>query len=223
MCGRFSLGTPATSLVAQFNLFGVPAWAPRYNIAPTQQAPTVVKAASQLARQFKMHRWGLIPPWAKDPGIGSQLINARAETVAIKPAFRKAFRERRCLILADGFFEWQRRGLHKQPFHIRMRDGRPFAFAGLWEYWEGPEGPGIDSCTILTTTANELVGALHDRMPVILAPQDYDLWLDPGIREAERLQSLLHAYPSEEMAAYPVSTRVNNPANDSPECVEPAV
>lgn len=223
MCGRFSLGTPATSLVAQFNLFGVPAWAPRYNIAPTQQAPTVVKAASQLARQFKMHRWGLIPPWAKDPGIGSQLINARAETVAIKPAFRKAFRERRCLILADGFFEWQRRGRHKQPFHIRMRDGRPFAFAGLREYWEGPEGPGIDSCTILTTTANELVGALHDRMPVILAPQDYDLWLDPGIREAERLQSLLHAYPSEEMAAYPVSTRVNNPANDSPECVEPAV
>ncbi|OGC00520.1 MAG: hypothetical protein A3G35_13730 [candidate division NC10 bacterium RIFCSPLOWO2_12_FULL_66_18] len=223
MCGRFSLGTPATSLVAQFNLFGVPAWAPRYNIAPTQQAPTVVKAASQLARQFKMHRWGLIPPWAKDPGIGSQLINARAETVAIKPAFRKAFRERRCLILADGFFEWQRRGRHKQPFHIRMRDGRPFAFAGLREYWEGPEGPGIDSCTILTTTTNELVGALHDRMPVILAPQDYDLWLDPGIREAERLQSLLHAYPSEEMAAYPVSTRVNNPANDSPECVEPAV
>ena len=223
MCGRFSLGTPATSLVAQFNLFEVPAWAPRYNIAPTQQAPTVVKAASQLARQFKMHRWGLIPPWAKDPGIGSQLINARAETVAIKPAFRKAFRERRCLILADGFFEWQRRGRHKQPFHIRMRDGRPFAFAGLREYWEGPEGPGIDSCTILTTTANELVGALHDRMPVILAPQDYDLWLDPGIREAERLQSLLHAYPSEEMAAYPVSTRVNNPANDSPECVEPAV
>ena len=223
MCGRFSLGTPATSLVAQFNLFGVPAWAPRYNIAPTQQAPTVVKAASQLARQFKMHRWGLIPPWAKDPGIGSQLINARAETVAIKPAFRKAFRERRCLILADGFFEWQRRGRHKQPFHIRMRDGRPFAFAGLREYWEGPEGPGIDSCTILTTTANELIGTLHDRMPVILAPQDYDLWLDPGIREAERLQSLLHAYPSEEMAAYPVSTRVNNPANDSPECVEPAV
>ncbi len=221
MCGRFSLGTPATTLAAQFNLFDVPAWAPRYNIAPTQQTPTVVRAASQLARQFKLHRWGLIPPWAKDPGIGSQLINARAETVAIKPAFRKAFRERRCLILADGFFEWQRRGRHKQPCYIRMRDGRPFAFAGLWEYWEGPEGSAIDSCTILTTTANELVGTLHDRMPVILAPQDYDLWLDPAILEAERLQSLLRAYPSEEMTACPVSTRVNNPANDSPECVEP--
>ncbi len=222
MCGRFSLGTPATTLAGQFNLFEIPAWPPRYNLAPTQPAPTVVKAASQLARQFKMHRWGLIPPWAKDPGIGSQLINARAETVAAKPAFRKAFRERRCLILADGFFEWQRRGRHKQPFHIRMRDGRPFAFAGLWEYWEGPEGPAIDSCTILTTTANELVGTLHDRMPVILAPQDYDLWLDPAIQKVERLESLLRPYPSEEMTAYPVSTRVNNPANESPECVEPA-
>ena len=221
MCGRFSLGTPATTLAGQFNLFEIPAWAPRYNIAPTQQAPTAVRAASQLARQFKMHRWGLIPPWAKDPGIGSQLINARAETVAAKPAFRKAFRERRCLILADGFFEWQRRGRHKQPFHIRMRDGRPFAFAVLWEYWEGPEGPAIDSCTILTTTANELVGTLHDRMPVILAPQDYNLWLDPAIQKVERLESLLRPYPSEEMTAYPVSTRVNNPANDSPECVEP--
>lgn len=222
MCGRFSLGTPATTLAAQFNLFEVPAWAPRYNIAPTQSAPTAVRAASDPSRQFKVHRWGLIPPWAKDPGMGSQLINARAETVAIKPAFRKAFRERRCLILADGFFEWQRRGRHKQPFHIRMRDGRPFAFAGLWEHWEGPEGSAIDSCTILTTTTNELVGTLHDRMPVILAPQDYDLWLDPAIQKVERLESLLRPYPSEEMTAYPVSTRVNNPANDSPECVEPA-
>lgn len=222
MCGRFSLGTAATTLTAQFELFEVPAWVPRYNIAPTQQAPTVVRAASQPARQFKPYRWGLIPTWAKDPGIGSQLINARAETVATKPAFRKAFRERRCLILADGFYEWQRRGRYKQPFHIRMRDGRPFAFAGLWEHWEGPEGSAIDSCTILTTPANELVGTLHDRMPVILAPQEYDLWLDPAIQEGERLQSLPRPYPAEEMTAYPVSTRVNNPANDSPECVEPA-
>ncbi|MBI4842162.1 MAG: SOS response-associated peptidase [candidate division NC10 bacterium] len=221
MCGRFSLGTPASTLATQFELFEAPAWAPRYNIGPTQSAPTVVRAASQLARRFTLHRWGLIPPWAKDPGIGSRLINARAETVATKPAFRQALRERRCLILADGFYEWQRRGRHKQPFHIRMLDGRPFAFAGLWEHWEGPEGTVIDSCTILTTTANELVGALHDRMPVILAPQDYDVWLDPAIQEVERLEPLLRPYPAEEMTAHPVSTRVNNPANDSPACVEP--
>lgn len=221
MCGRFSLGTPATTLAAQFELFEVPAWVPRYNIAPTQQAPTVVRATLHPARQFTLHRWGLIPPWAKDPGIGSQLINARAETVATKPAFRKAFRERRCLILADGFYEWQRLGRHKQPFYIRMRDGWPFAFAGLREHWEGSEGVAIDSCTILTTTANELVGTLHERMPVILTPEDFGLWLDPGVQEIERLQSLLRPYPSEEMTAYPVSTRVNNPTNDSPECVEP--
>lgn len=222
MCGRFSLGTPATTLAAQFELFEVPAWVPRYNIAPTQQAPTVVRATLHPARQFTLHRWGLIPPWAKDPGIGSQLINARAETVATKPAFRKAFRERRCLILADGFYEWQRLRRHKQPFYIRMRDGWPFAFAGLREHWEGSEGVAIDSCTILTTTANELVGTLHERMPVILTPEDFGLWLDPGVQEIERLQSLLRPYSSEEMTAYPVSTRVNNPTNDSPECVEPA-
>lgn len=220
MCGRFSLGTPATVLATQFKLCKVPAWTPRYNIAPTQQVPTIITGSSQTDRQFKLHRWGLIPPWAKDPGIGSRMINARAETVATKPAFRKALKERRCLLLADGFYEWQRQGRRKQPFYIRLRDGRPFAFAGLWEHWERPDVPPLDTCTILTTTSNDLVGGIC-RMPVILAPEDYNLWLDPGVQDVERLQPLLRPYPSDEMIAYPVSTRVNDPANDAPECMEP--
>ncbi len=149
------------------------------------------------------------------------MINAQAETAATKPAFRAAFRKRRCLILADGFYEWKKEGRRKQPFHIRLGDGRPFAFAGLWEHWEGAEGKAIDFCTILTTTPNDLLRPLHHRMAVIMAPSDYDLWLDPAIQEVERLQPLLHPYPAEDMMAYPVSTRVNNPANDHPECVEP--
>jgi putative SOS response-associated peptidase YedK len=221
MCGRFSLGTSATTLAAQFDLADLPAWTPRYNIAPTQPVATVVRQSGDVPRAFKVDRWGLVPPWAKDPGIGARLINARAETVATKPAFRKAFRERRCLILADGFYEWQRQGRRKQPFYFRLRDGRPFAFAGLWEHWDDPEGGARDSCTILTTTANLVVGAIHNRMPVILAPQDYALWLDPAVQAADRLQPLLHPYPAEEMLAYPVSLRVNNPGNDSPECIEP--
>ena len=221
MCGRFSLGTSATTLAAQFDLAALPGWRPRYNIAPTQPAPTVVIPSTHPGRQFTLHHWGLVPPWATDPGIGARLINARAETVATRPAFRKAFRERRCLILADGFSEWQRQGRRKQPFYFRLRDGRPFAFAGLWEHWEAPGGGARDSCTLLTTTANPVVGAIHDRMPVILAPENYALWLDPAVQAADRLQPLLHPYPAEEMLAYPVSTEVNNPGNDIPECIEP--
>jgi putative SOS response-associated peptidase YedK len=181
VCGRFSLGASATILAAQFDLFEVPAWSPRYNIAPTQEVLVVVRDPAHPHRQARRHRWGLIPSWAKDPSIGNQLINAQAETAAAKPAFRVAFRKRRCLILADGFYEWKTEGRHKQPFHIRLRDGRPFAFAGLWEHWEGGE-------------------AAVDRVQPILRP-------DPG----------------EEMAASPVSTRVNNPLDDSPACVEPLV
>jgi putative SOS response-associated peptidase YedK len=166
-------------------------------------------------------RWGLIPSWADDPRIGNRLINARAETVATKPAFRRAFKERRCLLLVDGFFEWQRQARRKQPFYIRLCDGRPFAFAGLWEQWEGSEGTTVQSCTILTTTSNDLVGGIHHRMPVILSPTHYDRWLDPGLQEPAVLQPLLRPYPADEMTAYPVSPRVNSPANDSPECTEP--
>jgi len=220
MCGRFTLGATAATLAAQFDLANVPTWTPHYNIAPTQEVLVVLQPSPQANREARLHRWGLIPPWAKDPSIGNRMINARAETVATKPAFRRAFKERRCLLLADGLYEWQRQERRKQPFYIRLRDGRPFAFAGLWEHWEGSEGMAIQSCTILTTTSNEVVGRIHDRMPVILSPTDYDRWLDPSIQEPAVLQTLLRPYPADEMMAYPVSTRVNNPANDSPECVE---
>ncbi len=221
MCGRFSLGADAATLVAQFDLFEGPAWTPRYNIAPTQEVLVVVRDPTKAQRQARRHRWGLIPSWAKDKAIGNQLINAQAETAATKPAFRAAFRKRRCLILADGFYEWKKENRHKQPFHIRLRDGRPFAFAGLWEHWAGGEGTAIDSCTILTTTPNDLLRPLHHRMAVILEPAAYDLWLDPAIQEVDCLQPLLRPYPGEMMTAFPVSTRVNNPAHDAPDCVAP--
>ena len=221
MCGRFSLGASATKLAELFDLTEVPNWAPRYNIAPTQELLVVLKAPEDPGRKISRRRWGLIPSWAKDRGIGNQLINAQAETVATKPAFRAAFRKRRCLVPADGFYEWTQQGRQKQPYYIRLRDGGPFAIAGLWEHWEGPDGNGVDSCTLLTTSANDLISAFHHRMPVILNPTNYDLWLDPAVQEAGPLQSLLQPYPSENMTAYPVRTLVNNPANDAPGCIEP--
>ncbi len=221
MCGRFSQGTPADILAQLFQLADIPSWTPRYNIAPTQLVPTVVVTSEHPSRQFRAWRWGLIPSWAKDPSIGSRMINAQAETASTKPAFRAAFRRRRCLMLADGFYEWQQLGRRKQPFHVRMRDGTPFAFAGLWEHWKGPDGPAIESCTLLTTEPNDLIRTFHHRMPVILDPKEYDLWLDPGIQEPQRLQPLLRPYSSDDLAAYPVSTRVNNPANDTPDCIQP--
>ena len=220
MCGRFTLGATATDLAAQFNLATVPTWTPRYNIAPTQEVLVVVQPSLQGSREARLHRWGLVPSWAKDPAIGNRLINARAETVASKPAFRRAFKERRCLVLADGFYEWHKEGARKQPYHIRLRDGRPFAFAGLWEHWEGQEA-AIDSCTLLTTTPNEVMRPLHDRMPVILSATEYDQWLECRGQDVEPLHAILRPYPGDDLIAYPVSTRVNNPANETPECLAP--
>ena len=174
-------------------------------------------------RQLAWLRWGLVPSWARDTAIGNRLINARAETAAEKPAFRAAFRSRRCLIVADGFYEWQRAGNRKQPYFFHLRDDRPFAFAGLWEVWETPDRSRVESCTLLTTVANGLVRPIHDRMPVILAAADYTPWLDAGVEEPKRLASLLGPYPSEAMAADPVGPRVNSPGNDDPGCIEPAV
>ena len=221
MCGRFSLGADATTLAAQFDLFESPAWTPRYNIAPTQEVLVVVQDPARVKRHARRHRWGLIPSWAKAPTIGNQLINAQAESAASKPAFRVAFRKRRCLILADGFYECKKEGRHKQLFRIRLSDGHPFAFAGLWEHWVGPEGTPIDSCTILTATPNMLLRPLHHRMAVILPASAYDRWLDLDVHEVERLQLLLRPYPAEAMTAYPVSTRVNSPAHDSSALGEP--
>lgn len=168
-----------------------------------------------------MLRWGLIPSWADDPGIGSRMINARSETASEKPSFRRAFRERRYLIPADGFYEWQRTDNGKQPYYVRMKNGSPFAFAGLWEIWRRDPGPEIRSCTIFTTEANELVGEVHHRMPVILAPEDHDLCLASDVQEMDPLLPLLAPYPVDAMEAYPVSRFVNSPSNDEPACVEP--
>ena len=220
MCGRFSLG--ATIRIAQvFDLPGWPDVPPRYNIVPGQDIPAVIQNRETASRELRSLRWGLVPFWAKDPSIGNRLINARAETLATKPAFRKPLRERRCLVPADGFYEWERQDRRKQPWHIRMRDARPFAFAGLWDRWLPAEGEPLETCTIVTTTPNALVGRIHDRMPVILPRAEYGLWLDPTFQNVELLQDVLRPYSDDEMVAYPVSTQVNNPANDSPDLLAP--
>lgn len=221
MCGRFSLGGSAATLASHFNVQESLAWGPRYNIAPTQEVLTLLQVPGG-AREIRRMRWGLIPAWAKDPGIGSRLINARAETLATKPAFRVPLRERRCLILTDGFYEWASQGRGKQPWFIRMQDGRPFTFAGLWDRWADPEGKEVESCTIITTTPNDVIRRFHHRMPVILSPEDYDLWLDVKRYDVSRILSLLKPYPSETMTAFPVSSIVNSPSNDSTACQSPA-
>jgi putative SOS response-associated peptidase YedK len=223
MCGRFTLRAPASVVAEQFALFDLPPLRPRFNIAPSQSVP-VVRLQPEVPnprRELVYVRWGLIPAWAKDPSVGNRMINARAETAAEKPAFRSALRRRRCLVAADGFYEWQRTERQKQPYFIRLRDDRPFAFAGLWESWQGPEGTPIQSCTLLTTAANDLMRPLHDRMPVILPPDAYQPWLDPALVRPEQLRPLLQPYPSEAMTACPVGTLVNSPTHDDLRCIEP--
>jgi putative SOS response-associated peptidase YedK len=211
MCGRYSQRQSAEIIAQAFQVDNVPPLKPRYNIAPTQSVPTILQLSTSTNRQLKMLHWGLIPSWAKDSKMGSKLINARAETVAEKPSFRSAFRQRRCLVLADGFYEWQQQeDKQKQPFYFRMSDEHPFAFAGLWEHWEDKDtGKTIESCTLLTTEPNELMQSVHNRMPVILEPKNYDIWLDPEVKNPELLQPFLHPYPAEEMTSFPVSKAVN--------------
>lgn len=218
MCGRFTLRTPAAEAARHFALFEVPELEPRYNIAPSQPV-AAVRAAASGQRELVMLRWGLIPSWADDPALGNRLINARAEGVHQKPAFRQAFRRRRCLVPADGFYEWQRVGGQKQPYHIGLRDGSLFAFAGLWELWQRGEA-AVDSCTLITTEANDALRPIHDRMPVILASADYDRWLDPDNQQADDLLPLLRPYASEPMVAKPVSRWVNVPTHEGPRCLE---
>ncbi|WP_138498841.1 SOS response-associated peptidase [Nostoc sp. PA-18-2419] len=221
MCGRFTLNQSAEALAKVFDVQQLPDLPTGYNIAPTQIVATVLQNPESKKREFQQLHWGLIPSWAKDPGMGAKLINARAETVAEKPAFRSAFKHRRCLVLADGFYEWQRQQGKKQPFYFRLQDGQPFGFAGLWEKWHSPANEEIISCTILTTAANELLQSIHERMPVILEPQDYELWLDSQQQTPQTLQQLLRPYPAPAMTAYPVSTLVNNSRHHSPECIKP--
>ena len=218
MCGRFALIVDASVLADVFDVDPPRELKPRFNIAPTQTIP-IVRAGVKKKRECAMVRWGLVPAWAKDAKIGARMINARGETVAEKPSFRSAIASRRCLIPADGFYEWVRTGGGKQPHYIHFADGRPFAFAGLWERWNKGEGGPLDTCTIITTSPNELIENLHDRMPVILPPNHFEDWLEPEPLALSRLQDLLVPYPAEGMEAYPVSTYVNKPANDGPECV----
>ena len=218
MCGRFALIVDASVLADVFDVDPPRELKPRFNIAPTQTIP-IVRSGLKTKRECAMVRWGLIPSWAKDKKIGARMINARGETVAEKPSFRSAVKNRRCLVPADGFYEWVRTAEGKQPHFIHFLDGRPFAFAGLWERWEKGEGEPLETCTIITTTPNELIEDLHNRMPVILPSDRYAEWLEPEPLTGERLQGLLTPHPSGGMEAYPVSTFVNKPANDGPECL----
>ncbi len=213
-------------LVERF-LFEMPdePFAPRFNIAPSQTVAGLRLSAPGQPRQLCALRWGLIPSWSKDLLIGYKMINARSETVDTKPSFRQAFKFRRCLILADGYYEWQKvpATTQKQPYHIRLQDDGPFAFAGLWETWQSGDGSALESCTIITTEANELTRHLHPRMPVILPPDAYDSWLDPASQDPTELKALLSPYPADQMTVSPVSTLVNNPRNDQPQCLVPVV
>jgi putative SOS response-associated peptidase YedK len=238
MCGRYTLTTPGEVIAEIFDLPEAPEVAARYNVAPTQEV-AAIRAASDDdegadesadesrdgGRRFVTLRWGLVPHWAKDPSIGNRMINARSESVAEKPAFRTSFKKRRCLVLADGFYEWQKvSGGKKQPWYFRLESGEPFAFAGLWSSWkpkDGGESEPLETCTLLTTDANTLVKKAHHRMPVILSPEDLDLWLDPHVQDREPLEALLDPFDPARMIAFPVSTRVNSPANDDPSVIEP--
>jgi putative SOS response-associated peptidase YedK len=238
MCGRFALTCDPADLRDTFPEFTFPAqFAPRFNIAPTQPILVLPNDGTNKADFFV---WGLIPSWAKDPVIGSRLINARAETLVEKPSFRSAYKYRRCLIFADGFYEWQAQpggfvppvrhtdgtkpsvqpgSKSRIPHFIRLKSGKPFAFAGLWEHWQSPDGSEVKSATVITTSPNELMAPIHNRMPVVLRSDSYAQWLDSSPQQPSGLQSLLVPYPAAEMEAYPVSLLVNSPGNDRPECI----
>jgi putative SOS response-associated peptidase YedK len=221
MCGRFSLTAPGESVAELFDLAETPVLAPRYNIAPTQPVAAVRVNRDTKQREMAHFYWGLIPRWAKDPTIGSRMINARSETAAEKPSFKAALKYRRCLVPADGFYEWQKQNSGKRPVRIQLADGGLFAIAGLWEHWQSPDGSEIESCTLLTTEPNELLQAVHNRMPVILPPEAWELWLDPAAQHPGEVEHLLRPFPAEAMAYYPISSRVNNPINDDPRIIEP--
>lgn len=226
MCGRLTLQISVTELSAFLDSLRLPLFPglnPRYNICPTQPVACIRQSNDQQLESVTL-RWGLVPFWANDLKIGARMINARSETVATKPAFRKAFKSRRCLVLADGFYEWKKSGKSKQPYYISRNDSQPFLLAGLWESWQNkdePDSQPVETCTILTTTANDIMAPLHDRMPVILEQPDLDFWLDNQFEDRQQLEKLLVPYAADELQAYPVDTLVNKAANDQPECIKP--
>lgn len=220
MCGRYLITSSLEAIRRVFEVLQRPNLKARYNVAPTQQVPVVRLATS--GRELVQLRWGLIPSWAKDLSIGAKMINARAETVAEKPAFRSAFKRRRCLVVADGFYEWQRGADgEKQPYVIGLDQEGPMAIAGLWEVWKDPAGERLESCTIITTAANKRLEAIHHRMPVILGRADFETWLTGGDDDPNTLRALLRPYPEDRIKADPVSRHVNSVRNDDPRCLEP--
>ncbi len=222
MCGRYTLSTPSDLLADLKEVQASTELSARYNIAPTQEAPVIrVAGASSENRELALLKWGLVPFWADDPSIGNRMINARAETVGEKPSFRDSFKKRRCIVAADGFYEWQKTGSGKQPYLFRLKTRQPFGMAGLWDRWEKGDGQPLETFTILTTQPNELIATAHHRMPVILNRRDIDLWLDPTADTASDFGALWEPFPADEMEGFPVSTYVNNPANDTPRCIEP--
>jgi putative SOS response-associated peptidase YedK len=218
MCGRFTLRAPQSRIVQVFQLDRAPAWTSRYNIAPTQDV-FAVRTADDNQREGVLLRWGLIPFWAETADGASRMINARVETVAVKPAFRNLLRKQRCLVVADGYYEWQKQGTKKQPYFIHADDDQPFAFAALWDRWSKQQPP-LETCTILTTQADERIAAIHDRMPLVLMPEEYSLWLDPHQQDVAILQELLRQKRPFALRADPVTPYVNNVRNEGPRCIE---
>jgi putative SOS response-associated peptidase YedK len=219
MCGRYRLSRRKQLVEEYFDTESdEPEWTPRYNIAPSQPVPVIRQNPKEPRRELSLMRWGLIPSWAKDESVAVRMINARSETARTKPAFRDPLTNHRCLIPADGFYEWVRTGKVKQPYCFEVNDGELFAFAGLWDRWKDPSGRWVRSCSILTTTPNAVTSAVHDRMPVILDRADYDLWLDPGMTNVGAVSEMLKPYDARTMRCYPVSSRVNHVANDDAEC-----
>jgi putative SOS response-associated peptidase YedK len=222
MCGRYRLSRRKQVIEEYFDTSAWDEdWSPRYNIAPTQPVPVIRQHPKEPVRQISKMRWGLVPHWAKDASAAASTINARSETAATKPAFRDPLRFRRCLIPADGFYEWKRTGTAKQPFCFELNDGEMFAFAGLWDGWKDATGTWVKTCSILTTIPNAVTSAVHDRMPVILDRETYDLWLDPGISNMQVISELLKPYDARLMRSYPISTRINHVANDDEDCSRP--
>ena len=221
MCGRYTLTSAPEAIRALFRYLEQPNFPPRFNIAPTQ--PIAIVRLMDGKRQFALVRWGLLPSWVKDPKAFTLLINARGESVCDKPAFRAAMKRRRCLIPADGFYEWQAVAGRKQPFYVRAKSGAPFAFAGLWETWEGPNGEELETAAIVTTNANRTLAPIPDRMPVVVPPEAFDLWLNGAAVDATTAAALITPAPENFFEAYPVSTHVNRVANDDPKLVEPLV
>jgi putative SOS response-associated peptidase YedK len=221
MCGRYRISRRKQILEEHFDCPPDDLdWTPRFNVAPTQPIPIIGQHPKEPVRELSLMRWGLIPSWAKDASGAARMINARSETASSRPAFRDLLKSRRCLIPADGFYEWSRTGA-KQPYCFEVNEGELFAFAGLWDRWKDPGGNWVKTCSILTTIPNAVTSAVHDRMPAILDPESYDLWLDPGMQNVAAMSELLKPYDARLMRCYPVSTRINHVVNDDEECSRP--